>query len=73
MSNIKKNDYQGFELVGDLSFIKNLSAAVEMAQKKTSQSEYINFQHIWQLLKKLGFDYNMYDQLIGMTIAYSRY
>ncbi len=67
ISNIKKNDFQGFELVGDLSFIKNLSAAVEIGtEKKTSQSEYINFSTSGSYLK-LGFDYNMYENWIGMT------
>ena len=67
ISNIKKDDYEGFELVGDLSFIKDLYAAIEIGtEKRTTQSENINFTTSGSYLK-LGFDYNMYENWKGMS------
>ena len=52
LSNIKKDDYQGIELVGDLRFFKDLYAAIEIGtEKKTIQSENINFTAAGSYLK----------------------
>ena len=67
LSNIKKDDYQGIELVGDLRFFKDLYAAIEIGtEKKIIQSENINFTAAGSYLK-LGLDYNMYENWKGMS------
>ena len=67
LSNIKKDDYRGIELVGDLRFFKDLYAAIEIGtEKKTIQSENINFTAAGSY-PKLGLDYNMYENWKGMS------
>ncbi|MEE3035248.1 MAG: DUF6048 family protein [Bacteroidota bacterium] len=67
LSNIDKDDYRGIELVGDLGFLKDLYAAIEIGtEKKNIQSENINFTSSGSYLK-LGVDYNMYENWKGMN------
>ena len=54
------NEYFGFELVGDIRLLSELYGAIELGnEKKTNQSEQINFTSSGTFLK-FGIDYNMF-------------
>ena len=61
------NNYNGIEIVGDLSLFENLFLAIELGtEDKTKQSEKINFTTTGSYIK-LGADYNMYKNWKGMN------
>ena len=61
------NNYNGLEIVGDLSLFENLFLAIEFGtEEKTKQSEKINFTTSGSYIK-LGTDYNMYKNWKGMN------
>lgn len=61
------SDFKGFELVGDLKVYNDLYVALELGNEtRTQQSEQINFTSEGSYLK-LGIDYNMYDNWVGMN------
>ena len=60
------NDYSGLELVGDFKISKEFYLAVEIGREEaTKQSEQVNFTTDGSYYK-LGFDYNMYENLAGL-------
>tara|TARA_B100000768_G_C11275997_1_gene375995 strand:- start:1928 stop:2680 length:753 start_codon:yes stop_codon:yes gene_type:complete len=60
------NDYSGLELVGDFKTSKEFYLAVEIGREETTkQSEQVNFT-TYGSYYKLGFDYNMYENLAGL-------
>ena len=60
------NDYSGLELVGDFKISKEFYLAVEIGREETTkQSEQVNFTTDGSYYK-LGFDYNMYENLAGL-------
>ena len=60
------NDYSGIELVGDFKIRKKIYLAVEVGREETTkQSEQVNFTTDGAYYK-LGFDYNMYENLSGL-------
>lgn len=62
-------DYFGLELVGDIRLFSEFYGAIELGnEKKTQQSEQINFTTTGSYLK-LGFDYNLYENWKGMNNA----
>ncbi|MGA0431511.1 MAG: DUF6048 family protein [Flavobacteriaceae bacterium] len=62
-----KEDFEGFELVGDLKVYNDLYVALELGnENRTLQSEQLNFSTKGNYLK-LGIDYNMYDNWKGMN------
>lgn len=62
-----ENEYNGFEVVADLRLGENLFIALELGDVKTTkQVEQVNFTTSGNYLK-LGFDYNMYENLKGMN------
>ena len=62
-----QDDYNGFEVVTDVRLGENLFVALELGDVKTTkQVEQVNFTTSGNYLK-LGFDYNMYDNLNGMN------
>jgi len=61
------NDYSGLELVGDFKISKEFYLAVEIGREETTkQSEQVNFTTDGSYYK-LGFDYNMYENLAGLN------
>jgi hypothetical protein len=62
-------DFFGLELVGDIRLFSEFYGAIELGnEKKTQQSEQINFTTTGSYLK-LGFDYNLYENWKGMNNA----
>ncbi|NCF31435.1 MAG: hypothetical protein GWP29_06095 [Bacteroidetes bacterium] len=62
-------DFCGLELVGDIRLFSEFYGAIELGnEKKTQQSEQINFTTTGSYLK-LGFDYNLYENWKGMNNA----
>ena len=62
-------DFFGLELVGDIRLFSEFYGAIELGnEKKTQQSEQINFTTTGSYLK-LGFDYNLYENWKGMDNA----
>ena len=61
------NDYSGLELVGDFKISEEFYLAVEVGREETTkQSEQVNFTTDGAYYK-LGFDYNMYENLVGLN------
>jgi hypothetical protein len=61
------SDYQGFEGVADLRIKKDFYLAMEIGNEETTkESEQVNFTTSGTYLK-LGFDYNMYENWLGMN------
>ena len=75
-----ENDYFGLELVGDIRLYKEIYGAIELGnEKRTSQSEQINFTTSGSYLK-FGFDYWLSLNyifsaffVIVMIVVYYRY
>lgn len=64
-----EKDYQGLELVGDLRFNRRWYIAAEIgSEKKTTQSELINFTTSGSYIK-IGADYNFFNNWKGMNNA----
>ena len=61
------DDFKGFEAVGDLKVGKDLFIAMEIGSLETTkQVEQLNFTSSGNYLK-LGFDYNMLENMEGMN------
>ena len=61
------DDFDGFEIVGDLKVSKNFFVALELGNLDiTKQVEQVNFTTNGNYFK-VGFDYNMFENLEGMN------
>ncbi len=61
------NDFEGFEIVGDLKVGEDFFIALELGNLETTkQVEQVNFTTSGSYLK-MGFDYNMFENLEGMN------
>ena len=61
------DDFDGFEIVGDLKVSKNFFIALELGNLDiTKQVEQVNFTTNGNYFK-VGFDYNMFENLEGMN------
>ena len=62
------DDFDGFEIVGDLKVSENFFIALELGNLDiTKQVEQVNFTTNGNYFK-VGFDYNMFDKLEGMYL-----
>ena len=61
------NDFDGFEIVGDLKVSEDFFVAIELGSLDTTkQVEQVNFTTNGNYFK-VGFDYNMFENLEGMN------
>ncbi len=64
-----ENGYSGFEIIGDFRVTKKFYAAVELGNEKKDWKEpYINSKTSGNYAK-IGFDYNAYENWLGMENA----